>query len=175
DIFQRLQAEKKLRENATHDGLTGLLTRATLMQVSEVELLRSRRYGRAWSVIMLDIDHFKAINDHHGHPTGDKVLAGVAEACRNLLRGCDVIGRYGGEEFLAVLPETDAKGALAVAERIRHQVQGCQPAGPSIAVTISAGIAALTASVFDLGTLIGAADRALYRAKRAGRNRVELA
>jgi diguanylate cyclase (GGDEF)-like protein/PAS domain S-box-containing protein len=175
DIGRRLQTEKQLRDSATYDGLTGVLNRATLLQVGEVEILRSRRYGRHFSVIMIDIDHFKAINDTHGHPAGDTVLHAVAETCRSSLRTCDVIGRYGGEEFALLLPETGIEGAVRVAERVRRRVAELRLPGIDRAPTISAGVAALNAGIFELGALIAAADRALYRAKRAGRDRVDAA
>ncbi|MSP88719.1 MAG: sensor domain-containing diguanylate cyclase [Alphaproteobacteria bacterium] len=175
DISQRLQAEKQLRDNATHDGLTGTLNRATVMQLGEVELLRSRRYGRDFAFIMLDIDHFKAVNDRYCHPAGDAVLRAVAEVCKTSLRNCDLVGRYGGEEFVLMLPETGTDGAVRVAERIRRTVAGMRTTEVDRQTTVSAGVAALTASIFDLNTLIVTADRALYRAKRAGRDRVETA
>lgn len=175
DISQRLVAEKQLRDSATHDGLTGALNRATVMQLGEVELMRSRRYGRHFSVIMLDIDHFKAINDRHGHPAGDVVLRLVAEVCKTSLRNCDVVGRYGGEEFVLMLPETGADGAARVAERIRRTVAEMQPPEVDRPTTVSAGVAALNTGIFDLAALIAAADRALYRAKRVGRDRIEVA
>lgn len=175
DISQRLLAEKQLHNRATHDGLTELLNRATVLQVGEVELLRSRRYGRHFSVVMVDIDHFKAVNDRYGHPAGDAVMRAVAGICKAALRSCDVVGRYGGEEFILMLPETNAEGATRVAERIRRTVADMRVPAVDRMTTISAGIAALDASVFDLASLIAAADRALYRAKRGGRNRVEVA
>jgi diguanylate cyclase (GGDEF)-like protein/PAS domain S-box-containing protein len=175
DISQRLLAEKQLRDSATHDGLTGTLNRATVMQLGEVELLRSRRYGRSFSVAMIDIDHFKAVNDRYGHPAGDAVLRAVAEICKTSVRNCDVVGRYGGEEFILMLPETGTDGAVRVAERIRRTAAEMRTPEVDQSTTISAGIAALDAAIFDLSTLIAAADRALYRAKRSGRDRVELA
>lgn len=175
DISQRLQAEKQLRDSATHDGLTGAFNRATVMQLGEVELLRSRRYGRHFSVVMIDIDHFKAVNDRYGHPVGDTVLRAVADICKISLRTCDVVGRYGGEEFVLMLPETGGDGAARVAERIRRQVADMRPSGIDRPPTVSAGIATLNTGIFDLAAMIAAADRALYRAKRAGRDRVEVA
>jgi len=175
DIARRLHSEQQLRDCATRDGLTGLLNRTTLMQVGEVEILRARRYSRSVSLIMIDVDHFKRINDAHGHPAGDQVLQAVAETCRRSLRSCDVVARYGGEEFVILLPETGTDGAVNVAERIRRNATRIALDSADVAITISAGVAVLGTGILDLGALISAADRALYRAKRTGRDRVEIA
>jgi diguanylate cyclase (GGDEF)-like protein len=123
---------------------------------------------------MLDVDHFKRVNDSYGHETGDRVLRVLADSCRACLRQQDVIGRYGGEEFVAFLPETPADLALDAAERLRHAVETLtvdSPQGP-VKVTVSIGIATYNRATTSISALINAADRALYEAKQKGRNRV---
>jgi len=128
---------------------------------------------------MLDIDHFKQVNDTYGHPVGDRVLQAVTLACLDALRQNDSLGRLGGEEFVALLPGTDAEGALLVAERLRRQVAEAatvlDEGGAELRVTVSLGIAMLEPGEASAGDLLQRADAALYRAKEAGRNRVEMA
>ncbi len=161
------------------DGLTGLFVRRYFDARIEEEIERARRYGQAFSVVMLDIDDFKRLNDTHGHLIGDRVLREVAAAVKGELRGVDTAARYGGEELVIILPRTELVAALALAERIRAHVAerriAVGPDGPVLSVTASFGIAAYPES--GLGTaedLVRRADRALYRAKRTGKNRVEL-
>ena len=156
------------------DSLSGLSNRRHVMILAEHEFQRSRRYTRSLSAVMLDIDHFKAVNDTHGHATGDQVITEVAQRLRLGIRNIDMAGRYGGEEFVLVLPETDLPGAGLLSNRLRLAVAGAPvvTAGGALAITISAGVATLQPDVTDMATLIANADAALYAAKQAGRNRV---
>ena len=166
-----------LLDQSTKDPLTGLGNRsATLAEIqSRFEL--SRRHGRPISVIMCDLDHFKQINDQHGHGAGDIVLAGFGERVRLNLRGTDLAGRIGGEEFLLILPETDAAGAHLLAERLRASLSDTLHLLPKgqIQVTCSLGVAQWIQEDRDAGALLGRADEALYEAKRQGRNQVVIA
>ena len=168
----------RLFASATYEGLTGLLRREAILEQLDRELERALRYGRPLTVAMADLDHFKAINDRHGHLAGDSLLRCISQVIAGGLRGTDWIGRYGGEEFLLVLPETGMEGAAAVAEKIRHAVQGTPVPlddGTPARATVSIGLASLdgTGQGKILGRdLIAAADRSLYEAKHAGRNRV---
>ncbi len=162
-----------IRELATHDGLTGALTRTALWEAGTHEVLRQRRSNQPLAVLMLDLDHFKRINDTYGHQTGDRVLADFAQRVRRTLRATDRFGRYGGEEFIVLLPDTANEDAHAIAERIRTAAPG-QDLPP---YTVSIGIAVLMATDGEpapdaaLEATIGQADRALYQAKSEGRNR----
>jgi len=162
---ERLRAE--FEHIATHDGLTGALTRRALLAAGEQELARWQRYGRPLSLLLLDIDHFKRINDGQGHLAGDRVLIDVVAVLGQTLRHADRLGRYGGEEFIMLLPETEAPAALLVAERMREAV------ARGGACTASIGVSSLQAGDRDLDALLARADAALYRAKAQGRNRVE--
>ena len=163
---------RDLENLATTDGLTRLYNRRTFLQRAESEFERSRRYQRPLTVLMLDVDHFKAVNDTHGHEVGDRVLRLLADECRRNLRQQDVLGRYGGEEFVAFLPETGASVALDVAERLRKSVEGLSvPADHgAIHMTMSIGIATMNRAHPDVSALIITADQALYQAKQRGRN-----
>ncbi|MFL6197334.1 MAG: diguanylate cyclase [Thermoanaerobaculia bacterium] len=169
----------RLFESATYEGLTGLLRREAILEQLDRELERALRYGRPLTIAMADLDHFKQVNDRYGHLAGDALLRRVAQLISGALRGTDWIGRYGGEEFLIVLPETDLAGGAAVAEKIRTLVQGtrlpAEDGGPP-GVTVSIGLATLS-DLADPGKpagrdLIAVADRSLYDAKNAGRNQV---
>jgi diguanylate cyclase (GGDEF)-like protein len=168
----------RLFESATYESLTGLLRREAILEVLEKELLRAQRYSRPLTIGMADLDHFKQINDRFGHLAGDTLLKRVAGAIAHGLRATDAVGRYGGEEFLLVLPETELAGAYAVAEKVRALVAGAHlrlDDGGEAGVTVSIGLASL-AHLEGGATpqaLIAAADRSLYRAKSTGRNRVE--
>jgi len=167
-----LMASEHLRQELerliTRDSLTGALTRRALFAAGEAELSRARRQSRPLSVLMLDLDHFKLINDEHGHLVGDRVLADFVERAHAVLRRPAVLGRYGGEEFVALLPDTDAGEALAVAERLRTST-AADASLPRCHVSI--GLA--TARAEDtLDSLINRADAGLYQAKAQGRNRV---
>lgn len=171
----------RLYESATYESLTGLLRREAILEKLDLELQRAQRYDRPLTVGLADLDHFKQVNDAHGHLTGDSLLKRIAGSIEASLRNTDAVGRYGGEEFLIVLPETDLAGALVVAEKVRLAVaeSGLRlDSGEEATVTVSIGLATLEQVRREAGHLTGprdliaAADRALYRAKGAGRNRV---
>ncbi|MEE4295592.1 MAG: GGDEF domain-containing protein [Wenzhouxiangella sp.] len=175
DVTKRKALELSLQEEATHDPLTAVLNRREVCARLEHELARSTRYRRPLSIVMLDIDHFKKVNDQHGHLAGDEVLRQVCRVLGNLRRKNDHLGRYGGEEFLLVLPETEGADAMALAERIRTALEGTpiQAAGKVVHVTASFGIASLDkTSRQTANALLASADSALYKAKNSGRNRV---
>jgi diguanylate cyclase (GGDEF)-like protein len=167
---------KSLEQEAQRDGLTGLCNRAFFDSVFATKISQSRDDRRPFSLVLFDIDHFKSVNDNHGHPVGDKVLAGVARSLGQRLRPTDVLARYGGEEFVLLLPDTDGEGADAVAERLRQRVaETSHDIGnaSTLRVTISAGYATLDpGSSATADMLLASADVALYAAKRSGRNRV---
>jgi diguanylate cyclase (GGDEF)-like protein len=175
---------KAMEEESQHDALTGLYNRARFDAVLTREFEQSARSGKPLTVIMADVDHFKKVNDTYGHPAGDKVLVAVATSVGGRLRPRDLAARFGGEEFVLVLPETDAAGALVVAERVRSRVEeAVHQVGPgvSLRITISLGCVTLGPSASAGGypvafaskeALLEAADQALYAAKRGGRNRV---
>jgi diguanylate cyclase (GGDEF)-like protein len=171
-----LDLQQCLRFSATHDFLTNLLSRSEILSSLERELVRTQREGRPAGVIMADVDGFKQINDTLGHPAGDAVLAEVARRLRSDLRLYDVAGRYGGEEFILVLPGCDLQTAARRADEIRRIVARepiATPAG-SISATVSMGVTVTNADPdATLETLLQSADAALYRAKKAGRNRVD--
>lgn len=171
------QMVKRLREGrlelerlSVTDGLTSLSNRRALMQRLQEETLRSVRTKHPFAVIMLDVDHFKAYNDSFGHPAGDEVLRRMAVVLRDATRTIDCVGRYGGEEFAVVLPETDAVGAIEVAERIRARVAG-EPF-PERPMTVSLGVAVYPGDGDSPEAVVAVADSGLYAAKHAGRNRV---
>jgi two-component system cell cycle response regulator len=174
ELQQQLIASRdQLQFEATHDSHTGLLNHAAILETLRLEVLRSTREGTPLGVIMADLDHFKSVNDHHGHLVGDGVLREVAARLKNSLRPYDSIGRYGGEEFLVIVPGCTQEKAAALAERLRQCVASgpIRPHGVEISITASFGAAsAIDATVPDL--ILRAADEALYRAKIEGRNRV---
>jgi diguanylate cyclase (GGDEF)-like protein len=177
-LMQRERREQEIERLAMTDALTGAYNRRTLFDLGEREAKRAEREGRTLALVLLDLDHFKRINDTHGHPTGDAVLRQFAEIARAYLRKSDLLVRFGGEEFCVLLPGEDEAGALVVADRIRAAVESASiPVGDqAIRVTSSAGVAAIRPDAErGLPWLIRAADDALYRAKNAGRNRVERA
>lgn len=155
------------------DELTGLGNRRGLRSWLAEEVERARRYGTECSVLMIDIDQFKAVNDEHGHLVGDEVVRAVAERVRADLRPLDYVARFGGDEFIAVLPTTGAVGARILAERLRRNIAAA--VWPYGDITLSIGVAALTDSMETVRDLIAAADAALYVSKREGRNRVTVA
>jgi diguanylate cyclase (GGDEF)-like protein len=162
---------------STVDALTGLRTRRYVKELLSIEFLRARRYATPLALLMADLDHFKEVNDRHGHPAGDLVLQGVAECLQRSLRATDTAGRYGGEELLVVLPQNDAKGGAVLAERWRLSVEEVTCKSPEeepISVTISIGVAEYHEAFETPDDLVAAADKALYRAKEKGRNRVEV-
>ncbi|WP_010170466.1 sensor domain-containing diguanylate cyclase [Pseudomonas sp. PAMC 25886] len=175
ELRRRYRAEKVLSELAATDGLTGLANRRTLDQRLRLEWERAQRSGEPLALLMIDVDHFKAFNDRHGHQGGDEALRHVARVIgSNIRRPADLAARYGGEEFAVILPDTDGDGASVIAEHIRSAVEHLPPAdGDALSVTVSVGV-----STWDkrsrgaLEELLLSADRALYEAKHSGRNRI---
>jgi diguanylate cyclase (GGDEF)-like protein len=168
-LFLRLSRARLLAiSTARTDALTGLANRRAMEEHLEQLAAQAGRQGQKLVALMVDLDHFKTINDRHGHEGGDVVLRQVAQGLRNALRAGDIAGRWGGEEFLILLPNTDDVGGLIVAERIRHAIIQDDSLSPGIPVTASIGLAVLDG---DTGALLRDADRALYEAKAAGRNR----
>ncbi len=179
DTTRQFELARELKELAIRDPLTQLFTRRHFLELAAGEMERAKRSGRAVAAIMIDLDHFKAVNDTYGHPAGDRVLIEVAERIRRAIRTYDVLCRYGGEEFLLFLPETDLEAALVVAERMRRTIASGSIAiagGAEVLPTASFGVSVLSGEAQEsIDDLIHSADRALYRAKLAGRNRVALA
>lgn len=175
DITERKRLEEDLRALALTDPLTGVANRRTFEASGRREVERARRYAKPFAIIIIDIDHFKKVNDSHGHDVGDVVLKEVAKVCAAQLRGTDIFARFGGEEFIALLPETDLKAGVILAERLRQAV-GLQPIfshkGP-VVVTASLGLAAYQPQDKSLDDVVKRSDEALYAAKHGGRNRVE--
>jgi diguanylate cyclase (GGDEF)-like protein len=175
DITERKQLEVELKRQAHLDYLTGLPNRRSFMDQGEVELSRTQRFDNTLAILMLDIDHFKQINDAYGHQAGDLVLKTLAMIFQKVLRSVDIIGRMGGEEFAVILPETEIEKATEVAERLRKIISAEEvalPADLKIQFTVSIGIAALTDKNTNIDMLLNEADKALYRAKETGRNKV---
>src|SRR6185436_17739285 len=173
---QLIAARESLREQATHDSLTGLWNRAAVFEILANELARQKRHGGSIAIAMIDLDHFKRINDDYGHQIGDQTLRAVAEAMTRCTRRYDAVGRFGGEEFLIILPGCDKMNALSHAERVRAAISNLTVKVPGrfLTVTASVGVATVLAgSDIDSCLLIRAADTALYRAKNNGRNCVE--
>ncbi|MGW0803550.1 GGDEF domain-containing protein [Nonomuraea sp. NPDC002799] len=173
-LLQRSLLHAQLQAAARTDAKTGLLNAAAWQREADTEIVRARRTGDTLAVLIIDIDHFKRVNDAHGHLAGDQVLIGVAATLRSQLRDYDVVGRFGGEEFVVLLPGADMQEARRVAERLRIRIgHMAVPADDTlIRVTISAGVALMSIHGDDLIDLLAAADVALYRAKELGRDRV---
>lgn len=164
-----------LEELSRTDGLTGLLNRRYLMELLTAEVHKTERYHHPFSLVMLDIDFFKKINDTFGHVTGDAALKMVGQVLRREVRACDVAARFGGEEFAILLPQTDREGALTAAERLRKAIEAAEVAsrGYVLHVTASFGVATYPSEgIESVEDLVTRADKALYRAKSEGRNRV---
>ena len=165
--------ENRLSELAISDPLTGCYNRRYFYEMAQAYFSQMQRSTRPLSVVMIDLDHFKNINDTYGHAQGDRVLQKVAAACKSRIRGPDVFARYGGEEFVMVLPETDLPDAQLVAERLRLAIEQLRselddiPVSASIGVAMAAGETGMTLEV-----LLRRADEAMYRSKQAGRNQV---
>ncbi|MEM1009768.1 MAG: sensor domain-containing diguanylate cyclase, partial [Myxococcota bacterium] len=178
-LLSHLQHFARLEYLAARDGLTGLFNHRTLMERAQTSLKAAHRFKRPLSVIMMDIDHFKKLNDRYGHPTGDQVLHQVAKVLQDSTREIDIAARYGGEEFAVLLEETDAKGALQLADRLRAAIASLHFCAEHVddelfSITVSIGVASFPQHAEQLSTLFKTADEALYLAKHKGRNRVQL-
>ena len=175
DITDKRKASEALRKAIACDHLTGLANRRAFFETAELEVGRWKRQPRALSLIMIDVDHFKAVNDTYGHPAGDAVLRGLAATLAATFREVDLVARIGGEEFVVLLPSAELAGAAAVADRVRRKIEAqvIDAAGVPLRCTVSAGVATMSADVADLAGLMKRADQALYAAKGSGRNRVE--
>jgi diguanylate cyclase (GGDEF)-like protein len=177
DITNRKILEKELEKYATTDPLTGAKNRRSFLQLFEQELTRAHRYGHHLALLLMDIDHFKAINDTHGHDVGDKVLKRLVEESLGMLRESDLFGRWGGEEFIVLLPETDRYRASTVAAKLRGHLAGTELAGDcgaAVKYTVSIGLTVVTDNHALIDDIVKKADKALYLAKKQGRNRVVL-
>ncbi len=166
---------RKMQELANTDSLTGACSRRHLLNLFQHELQRARRSGEPLAVLMLDVDHFKRVNDRHGHVTGDRVLTLLVRTCRDELRAIDVIGRLGGEEFAIVLPQASQAKAMTAAERLRAALAALSlqnDQGESFGFTVSIGVSQMLGADDDDTAILARADQQLYRAKRQGHNRV---
>lgn len=169
------RSEQRYQQLAHIDTLTGITNRRRWFELTMIEMERAKRYGCALSIVILDVDHFKQINDSYGHPVGDKILQELVRCCSSNLRDTDLIGRYGGEEFILLLPETTLSDAYIFAERLRQTIaKQLIPITKqkSLSITVSMGGATLNNDILSLETLIELADKALYQAKKNGRNQV---
>jgi diguanylate cyclase (GGDEF)-like protein len=173
-VVRQLARMKRLREIASTDPLTGVANRRSIEQLGDEAVARTRAAGERLCALVLDVDHFKQVNDGHGHLTGDLVLARIAATFRHVLRHFDLLGRTGGEEFLVVLPDTGPDRAEAIAERLRAAIEAmdCSDIAAGLATTVSIGVACLGPADAGLQALVARADAALYRAKGDGRNRI---
>mgnify|MGYP001611879736 FL=1 len=173
-VFKFESLEEQLRQLAITDELTQTYNRRHFIETAEREFARARRYRETFSVVVLDLDDFKFVNDTHGHPAGDQVLRTVSDLCRRNIRQHDTFARYGGEEFVFLLPGLDYAGACEFAERIRRRLAGTPVAFGNrlIHVTASLGVAVYHEGLSDLDSLLTHADQAMYRAKNLGKNRL---
>lgn len=173
-LSRQAALESSLEALADTDPLTGVATRRHLFNMLELRVKEATRYSLDLSVLILDLDKFKDINDHYGHLAGDTVLQQVAAECTELLRSSDFIGRYGGEEFVIVCPDTDAPQAACLAERIRSSIEKIRLSCVSAErrITVSVGISSWVSGMESVTELLASADSALYRAKKTGRNKV---
>ena len=167
-------SEEKLRALSIMDDLTDVYNRRYILEQTEKELAKALRYSTSFSLMVIDIDRFKKINDTYGHTAGDRVLKALANTCMNNLRAMDIFARYGGEEFVFLIPESDKTDVLAFGEKIRHQLakteviyQNCR-----ISFTVSLGLKTFDESITSVETMLKYADDALYEAKRSGRDQV---
>src|ERR1700683_2208939 len=175
---QLIAAGEELLYRATHDNLTGVVNRGVILDTLRRERSRQAREGGSFGIVLMDLDHFKYVNDTYGHLAGDDVLHEAAQRMMACVRPYDSVGRYGGEEFLIVVPSSDAMGTMGLAERIRGGIEGKPSMEKSVSISVSGsfGIAASTPGhLLDPQEMIRLADDALYRAKKNGRNRCELA
>ncbi len=176
DISEQKKMMQELNRMASYDPLTQVYNRRRLLEEAEKELLRAKRHYRCFSVLMMDLDHFKNVNDQYGHLAGDEVIRSVIQSCREIIRATDIIGRYGGEEFIIVLSETGWENACQIAECIRELIAGLEVPfhGEIIRITVSIGVVAVLGSndKISIRDIINKADQALYQAKNNGRNQV---
>ncbi|MCF7987101.1 MAG: diguanylate cyclase [Methylovulum sp.] len=176
DITERVLLMQELEQLAKTDVLTGLVNRRQFLELAELEITRSRRYNNMLTIMMMDIDYFKTVNDTYGHKAGDLVLQKLATICKDVLREVDIIGRLGGEEFAVLLPETVGMEAMDVAERIRQELENASVDLPdqatTVKFTVSIGIATMTSRQETIDSLLQDADAALYQAKNSGRNKI---
>jgi diguanylate cyclase (GGDEF)-like protein len=172
---QLSRAESQLRTLAAEDPLTGVFNRRRFLELAALEWARGTRHSHTQSLLVIDVDDFKNVNDRYGHLSGDQTLRHAAEECRACLRRTDLLGRYGGDEFVILLPETGAAGGVRMAERIREAVESAEIRTPSgtVHITVSIGVAGRHLGMNSVDALVAEADAALYRAKTKGRNRVE--
>ncbi|MBE94687.1 sensor domain-containing diguanylate cyclase [Marinobacter sp.] len=178
DISDRKALENELSEMAARDALTGLLNRREMTRLLDEEIVRATRYGRNLALLWIDFDHFKNINDVYGHAAGDSVLKAVSALLAESVRSVDSVGRFGGEEFIVLLPEMEYREALDTAERLRRLVSDAPQSlgnGNTVALTVSIGVSVFPDHGVGVDTLCEAADRAMYQAKADGRNQVVLA
>ncbi len=175
DITERKLLEEELLRQAHVDYLTGVYNRRHFMERAEHELSRAHRYGKPLSMLMLDIDHFKQINDRYGHKVGDTVIKAVADLSHATFRDVDILGRLGGEEFAVLLPETNPAAALDAAERLRETIANARiplTEGLPVTFSVSIGVSSMGSAEDNIDVLLNRADKALYEAKDGGRNRV---
>ena len=178
DLTEHKKLQSHLENMATIDSLTGMANRQAFMQRAKNEFNRARRYARPLTVVMIDIDHFKTINDQYGHAAGDDVLRQAADICQSSLRGSDFMGRVGGEEFVLLLPDTPHANAYHVAERMRTHLYETPielDNGITLNITASFGVAPMNEYDSDFDALLERADEAMYNAKHNGRNQVKSA
>lgn len=174
DVSENRSKEKELLKLASTDPLTGAFNRREFKSLAEQEGIRSQRYNRPLSVMMLDIDHFKDLNDTYGHAAGDLGLQNFTASCSEALRNMDILGRWGGEEFVVILPETEIEGAIVIAERLRKVVEESSfiSGTNKISFTVSIGVAQYKPEETTVDAPLARADEAIYNAKKQGRNRV---
>lgn len=175
DITEQKQREASLYHRATRDALTGLINRGHFTEMASMELERARRFSEPLTIALLDIDHFKRVNDTYGHDAGDQALIMFARVCQDYTRKIDYVGRLGGEEIAILLPRANKEPAYEMLQRLRLGLmeQRLQATGAEYSITVSIGLASLRGHTRDLRELMRNADAALYKAKREGRNRVE--
>lgn len=169
-LRERENLVREFKRLVSTDGLTGIHNRMKVELLMTAEVLRSKRYGRLLSVLLIDVDHFKQVNDNYGHSIGDSVLRDVAAVLNDNIREADILGRWGGEEFLIVAPETDTDGALRFGEKLREAVERHRFI-KDIRITISIGVATLMEGEWE-DDMVRRADEAMYQAKESGRNRI---
>jgi len=177
EVSERVQLYQKVQRLATQDPLTGCFNRRHFFERAEQEMQRSLRYSRPLALVMMDIDEFKQVNDRFGHPVGDEALCSLVRLCQGQMRAIDLLGRYGGDEFAILMPETTLEGARQAAERLREDIQQMAIATPdgTCSMTVSIGVADLSGGSKEtakLDGLVRRADQALYAAKSAGQNSV---